>query len=68
MVLSILSPSKWKGISPRTRIAQEQLQAELDKLQLHFPDAKKKDLKRFLMGSGMKADKAILAYEEHLRW
>lgn len=47
---------------------QEGLQQELARMQARFPDAKPRDLKRFLMGYAMKADKAIPAYEAHLQW
>lgn len=36
--------------------------------QARFPDHKKKTLTRFLMGFGMSAEKAIPAYEAHLKW
>lgn len=51
-----------------THSLQEGLQQELAQMQARFPDAKPRDLKRFLMGHGMKADKAIPAYEGHLHW
>ena len=51
-----------------TRSLQGGLQQELAQMQARFPDAKPRDLKRFLMGHGMKADKAIPAYEAHLHW
>jgi hypothetical protein len=44
------------------------LQQELAQMQARFPDAKPQDLKRFLMGYGGKADKALLAFEAHLKW
>lgn len=47
---------------------QEGLQQELAQMQARFPDAKPRDLKRFLMGYAMKADKAVPAYEAHLQW
>ncbi len=54
--------------NPGTRATQEGLQQELAQMAARFPDAKARDLKRFLMGYGMKADKAIPAYEAHLQW
>lgn len=47
---------------------QEGLQHELAQMQERFKDAKPRDLRRFLMGYGGKADKAIPAYEAHLQW
>lgn len=37
-------------------------------MQERFPEAKPRDLTRFLLGHGRKADKAIPAYEAHLQW
>ena len=68
MVLELLSPSTFEALSPRTRVVQEELQAELTLMVQQFPDAKKRDLERFLMGNGQKAAKAAPAYEAHLKW
>ena len=68
MVLEILSPSKWKILSPGSLNTQEALATELDEMSKHFPEAKAKDLKRFLMANAQKAKKAIPAYEAHLKW
>lgn len=68
MVLEILTPRVWDLLSPGGKNTQQVLQGELDRMIARFPDAKPKDLKRFLMGFHQKADKAISAYEAHLKW
>jgi len=68
MVLDILTPRGWDILSPGGKNAQQILRGELDSMIVHFPNAKPKDLKRFLMGFHQKADKAIPAYEAHLKW
>jgi len=62
-------PSLLSG-SPEKRMAQklEQFEAEMERMMDHFPDTKKEELQRFLRGFGAKADKAIPAYEDHLKW
>jgi hypothetical protein len=68
MVLEFLTPRAWDILSPGGKNTQQVLQGELDSMIARFPDAKPKDLKRFLMGFHQKADKAIPAYEAHLKW
>lgn len=68
MVLELLSPARWKVLSPGARATQEGLHQELARMQARFPDAKPRDLKRFLLGHGMTAEKAAPAFEAHLQW
>ena len=68
MVLEFMTPRRWDFLSPASRDMQQALEAELDRMVARFPDAMPKDLKRFLMGNQQKADKAIPAFEAHLKW
>ena len=64
----LVSPRRWSLLSPTSRSFQKALEKELELMMERFPKAAPKDLKRFLMGNGMKAEKAIPAYAAHLKW
>jgi hypothetical protein len=68
VLLELLSPSTIQALSPHSRATQEDLQQELKVLQDRFPDAKRRELTRFLLGYGMSAERATTAFEAHLKW
>lgn len=64
----LMSPAHYMGMTPKTKTQHEDLNKELEKMVERFPDTKRRTLSRFLFGHGFKADKAIQAYEDHLKW